>query len=325
MQRAIQTQLYYLNDLRDEPTGKWLQGFLGHAHLDAKGANGQLGGLNLAWTDYLAQLRQAEPFSVTVQLAPPPLTAAQRRNPFLAAAANEGRSYEETIEPARLAATLLVTAECVAREWAPELRALAVADASRAARDAAVPQLYSLEGKAATVRVAGGEGDDQDTPLHQLSVRALHRLCLYRAVDQLQRELTALARGGGVAPAAANAGAAAPFALAPAAAAAASAWLSEYSAEWLPRLKAGAHDEERERLGVAAPGEYKKIGLDGVDAAEALEKLWQARPPSRSEDAPEWFDPPQLATRLYELRAAEALVAAAAVEAFQAQARAGAF
>jgi hypothetical protein len=104
-----------------------------------------------------------------------------------------------------------------------------------------------------------------------------------------------------------------------------SEWLSEFSAEWLPRLKAGAHDEARERLGVAAPGEYKKIGLDGVDAAEAMEKLWQARPPSRSEDAPEWFDPPALATRLYELRAVEALAAAAAVEAFQAQARAGAF
>jgi hypothetical protein len=127
--------------MKPEPTGRWLQEFLGHAHLDAKGANGQLGGLNLGWVDYLAALREAEPFSVTVQLAPPPLTAAQRRNPFLAAAANEGRSYEETIQPARLAATLLVTAECVAREWAPELRALAASDASRAARDAAVPQL----------------------------------------------------------------------------------------------------------------------------------------------------------------------------------------
>jgi hypothetical protein len=134
-----------------EPTGKWLQEFLGHAHLDAKGTNGQLEGLNTHWASYLAALREAPPFSVTVQLAAPRLTAAQQRNPYLAQAASVGRSYEETIEPSRLAATLLVTAECVAKEWVPELHALAVADAARAARDSAVPQLYSVEGKAATV------------------------------------------------------------------------------------------------------------------------------------------------------------------------------
>jgi len=172
-------------------------------------------------------------------------------------------------------------------------------------------------------QVAGGEGDDQDTPLHKLSVRALHRLCLYRAINQLQVELGSLARGesAGTTPSAATAA----VSLAPPAAAAASEWLSEFSADWLPRLKEGAHDEVRARLGVAAPGEYKKLGLDGVDAAEALEKIWQARPPSRSEDAPEWFDPPALATRLYELRAQEATAAAADVEAFQSQARTGAY
>ena len=37
MQRAIQTQLYYLADLRDEPTYVWLREFLNHGHLDDKG------------------------------------------------------------------------------------------------------------------------------------------------------------------------------------------------------------------------------------------------------------------------------------------------
>jgi len=138
-----------------EPTGKWLQEFLDHAHLDAKGTNGQLGGLNVHWASYLAALREAPPFSVTVQLAPPRLTAAQQRNPYLAEAASVGRSYEETIEPSRLAATLLVTAECVAKEWVPELHALAVADAARAVRNSAIPQLYSVEGKASTVSDSG--------------------------------------------------------------------------------------------------------------------------------------------------------------------------
>ena len=37
MQRAIQTQLYYLSDLRDEPTYMWLREFLNQDHLDDKG------------------------------------------------------------------------------------------------------------------------------------------------------------------------------------------------------------------------------------------------------------------------------------------------
>ena len=42
VQRSIQTQLYYLHDLRDEPTAHWLQSWQGHEHLDAHGGYGGL-------------------------------------------------------------------------------------------------------------------------------------------------------------------------------------------------------------------------------------------------------------------------------------------
>mmetsp|Transcript_22313 Transcript_22313/g.36695 ORF Transcript_22313/g.36695 Transcript_22313/m.36695 type:complete len:136 (+) Transcript_22313:473-880(+) len=45
MQRAIQTQLYYLADLRDEPTYMWMREFLNHGHLDDKGRFNELDGL----------------------------------------------------------------------------------------------------------------------------------------------------------------------------------------------------------------------------------------------------------------------------------------
>ena len=78
----------------------------------------------------------------------------------------------------------------------------------------------------------------------------------------------------------------------------------------------GGAAQARERLGVSAPGEYKKLGLDGVDAHEVIERMWQARPPCRDELRPEWFCPTKLVTRLYELRGREALAVATAVEAF---------
>ena len=68
MQRAIQTQLYYLSDLRDEPTYMWLREFLNQDHLDDKGRFNEPkdGG----WQHYLKQLEQAPHFTITVQLDP---------------------------------------------------------------------------------------------------------------------------------------------------------------------------------------------------------------------------------------------------------------
>mmetsp|Transcript_10032 Transcript_10032/g.20120 ORF Transcript_10032/g.20120 Transcript_10032/m.20120 type:complete len:495 (-) Transcript_10032:70-1554(-) len=422
-QRALQTQLYYLKDLRDEPTGEWLRSFLDHRHLDAKGLNVELGGLRGGggegggehYRSYVAALNAAEAFTITVQLAAPPLSAAQRRNPFLAKAASEGRSYEETIDPSRLCGSLLTTARCVACEWGPELLGLAHADETRAALDKAPAGVCcDAEGRQAPVQVAGGEGDDQHTPLHALNVRCLHRLCTVAALGRLQAELAARAVDSGAAgmsaffaspsisPSSPSSSELPPWALpapwevrggphlsrrssrfragqesiddgegdsdtadddpgapvaddsgargsaaavesstAASAAASAAAWLATFSLEWVPRLRVGADDEALERLGVAAKGEYKKLGSFqqggdqgrfggvggqrrstglGVDAEDAVERLWQASPPrDHDEKFPVgggFFSPPRLATRLRELRAEEARHAAAALKAY---------
>ena len=184
LQRAIQTQLYYLADLRDEPTYVWLRGFLGHDHLDDRGKFNELdgvrcGGGSKSWRNYLAQLEVAPPFTILVQLAPPRLNAQQKRNPFLAQQAGVGKSYEETIQPSRLSLTLRTVARSLEREWAPVLTELGAADRTRVHLnlESFVPQLQTAEAKfqaywATQQVVAGGEGDDQETPARsQLSSR----------------------------------------------------------------------------------------------------------------------------------------------------------
>ena len=98
LQRALQTQLYYLADMRDEPTAVWLAKFLGHEHLDGSGRFAALNGMRVPWREYHAQLRVTPAFSLTVELAPArasALSAQARRNPFLAAASEPVRTYEE--------------------------------------------------------------------------------------------------------------------------------------------------------------------------------------------------------------------------------------
>jgi len=315
MQRAVQTKLYYLADLRDEPTGKWLKDFLGHEHLDAKGDFTSLGGLNVGWLSYLEQLYRAEPQTVVIELAPPRLSAQQQRNPFLARP--PGRSYTETIDPARVAASLAVTVECVSREWVEALKELEQEDTDRARWELGPdpPGLVDAKGRAATVKVAGGEGDDQETPLHGLNVRALRRLLTMEAMQALSSDLgnqvnqhlvaddgDAARDGGGERPG--NAVRA--------------AWFEEFVCKWEPRLREGVCDEQRQRLGVVAPGAFKRLGADassGVDADEAVEALWQRVCPLRDPEDPDYFEPARLAAQLRVLRAAKAAEARAALEA----------
>lgn len=86
--------------------------------------------------------------------------------------------------------------------------------------------------------MAGGEGDDQDTPLHPLNVRVLHRFCLVRALGRLQQEISAAKETTG-----APRGVRVVSGLSLTAAAAASEWLADFRQEWVPRLNVGAHDE----------------------------------------------------------------------------------
>ena len=282
LQRAVQTQLYYLADLRDEPTYKWLRSFLDHDHLDDRGDFNELDGIHVegGWRTYLPKLEDAPPLTITVQLAPPKLSAQQRRNPYLAAQAaanSSGRSYEETIDPRKISGTIQAVARSLGREWAHDLAELAMKDRIRVAlhvdsnqygdHGAVVPPKLQTKKDAERAFyferqvVAGGEGDDHGTPLHKLNSRMVARFCtraaLRRVADELQHDNAdgcESKRGAG-------------------------RYLVEFTNEWVPKLNRGPDDDWRRRLGTPPPGQWQRL-CDGADADDAMEALWQELPQS---------------------------------------------
>ncbi len=298
MQRAIQTQLYYLADLRDEPTYTWMREFLNHNHLDDRGRFNELDGLRCdgGWQYYLGQLESAPSFSITVQLAPPRLSAQQKRNPYLAAQA-VGRTYEETIMPSKISQTLRTVARSLETEWVPVLLEIAKEDRKRVQLHNAPPQIQTA---AAAYQafwcerqvVAGGEGDDQGTPLHVLNERIVARFCtrvaLDELIDEIQKESSVNnsaedeeARRGAV------------------------KWLQDFASEWEPKLKRGPDDDKRRSFGVAPPGHWQRL-CDGADADDVTEAMWQELPPLfayASDNAMNLYSPEALAARLRRVRA----------------------
>lgn len=296
MQRAIQTQLYYLSDLRDEPRYMWLRQFLSHDHLDDKGQFNELDGLrcNGGWQYYLEQLEQAPHFSITVQLAPPPMSAQQRRNPYLVKELSAGRSSEETIMPSTISQTLQTVARSLEREWLPVIAELAEEDRKRVELFHAPPQLqtaalaYQAYWQDRQV-VAGGEGDDQDTPLHALNCRIVTRFCtrmaLHRIIEELEGETATGSEDDEAKRAALD-------------------WLRDFAMECAPRLERGPDDDKRRHLGVAPPGHWQRL-CDGADADDVTEAMWQILPPftEASDDTMRLYSPGALSTRLRRVRA----------------------
>ena len=296
MQRAIQTQLYYLADLRDEPTYVWMRKFLNHGHLDDKGRFNELDGLrcNGGWQYYLEEMEQSPSFSITVQLAPPRLSAQQQRNPFIRPV---GRSYEETILPSKISQTIRTVARSLETEWVPVLLEIAEEDRKRVKLHNAPPQIQTA---AAAYQafwcerqvVAGGEGDDQGTPLHVLNSRIVARFCTRVALDELIDELQ------GESSVDNSAGDEEPKR-------AAIEWLLDFSKEWEPKLKRGPDDDKRRSFGIAPPGHWQRL-CDGADADDVTEAMWQELPPLfayASDDAMSKYSPEALAARLRRVRA----------------------
>ena len=92
--------------------------------------------------------------------------------------------------------------------------------------------------------------------------------------------------------------------------AAAEQWLLRFTNEWAPKLTRGADDDERQRLGVAPPGQWKRLCKEGADADDVTEALWQELPQPfaqvSSDDAltsMRLYSPEALASRLRRVRA----------------------
>ena len=193
--RALQTQLYYPEDLRDEPTARWLSGFLNHTHLDSKGryaafdqrttdARGRRRGLILPWDEYVCAAGRARDESSRSSCADL-FTAAGGAQPVPAAV----QTYEEVIEPNRLASNLMVTAGCLAIEFQDDLSGIQAKDVEAAALARRPPLLHSSWSSQWNVVIAGGEEGDGRTPLAHLNERLLARLCTLKVRNQyLYRE-----------------------------------------------------------------------------------------------------------------------------------------
>ena len=252
---------------------------------------------NRGWQYYLDQLEQAPDFTITVQLAPPRLSAQQQRNPYLAAQA-VGRSYEETIVPSEISQTLRAIARSLEQEWVPILVDMAAEDRKRVRLYNSPPQLQTA---AAAYQafwqerqvVAGGEGDDQGTPLHALNERIVLRFCTRFALDQLLQELQEEASSDNYSS------------IDKEVTIAAVEWLKEFSREWEPRLKQGPDDNVRRSLGIAPPGHWQRL-CDGADADDVTEAMWQELPPLfvySSDDSMRLYSPAALSSRLRRVRA----------------------
>jgi hypothetical protein len=274
-----------------------LREFLDHNHLDDRGSFNELDGLrcNEGWQYYLEQLEQAPHFTITVTLAPPRLSAQQRRNPYLAAQVS-GKSYEETIMPSKISQTLRTVARSLENEWVPVLLEIAEDDRKRVELYDAPPQLQTAAGAYQAFWqerqvVAGGEGDDQNTPLHSLNERMVARFCtrvaLGRLIEELQGDLSVddsidhEARRGAI------------------------EWMRKFSQEWEPKLKIGPNDDVRRSLGVAPPGHWQRL-CNGADADDVTEAMWQELPPlfaCTSDETMRLYAPEALSARLRSVRA----------------------
>lgn len=209
LQRAIQTQLFYMVSTRDGPKASWLARFMNHEHLDstngeeraaAMGEGGvgeggdtfayraRLGGLRTGHDQYLKELSNAPPEILRIEIAPSRsrMSTMERNNPFLANRKLESFFYDDEIDPRAVASRVALTASALAESWIDELDRQAVLDDERVYAD-------SLENKA--VRPYEGEffKDDIDVddsmPLFDHDKRALERFTTLQAAATLLDDL----------------------------------------------------------------------------------------------------------------------------------------
>ena len=120
VQRAVQQQLNYLSDLKNEPLGNWLKAFQDHGHLDSTSPrrfpgtySAAFGQLKKPFQEYLVDMGTAEKEVVEIAVAPRRrLSARELANPFLAKQAME--IYEEVIDPQSVLLRLVTTADVMA-------------------------------------------------------------------------------------------------------------------------------------------------------------------------------------------------------------------
>jgi hypothetical protein len=161
MQCAVQAQLYYFNEFKNEIMGRWLESFLGHEHLNVKRVSDKGGGiiqfrglsdgLRCSPRDYMITMLQQKPEEYKVRYKigtadgagvptmPTPGSEATSEGsmagadaPWAAASASRAanpylkkaaqyREYTEVVEPRRVARGLQSISVQLAGEWTDDL------------------------------------------------------------------------------------------------------------------------------------------------------------------------------------------------------------
>lgn len=210
VQRAVQTQLFYMTSTRDGPKANWLARFLDHGHLDSTNKAGRaaavgeggvgeggdpfsyrarFGGLRVGHDEYMRSLAAAEPEILRIEIAPSRarLSTMERNNPFLASRKQASFFYDESIEPRQIAGRVASTATAMVDAWTGELAAQAEADDARVYIEGLSPRAL------AAVSDRAGFADDIDAddnmPLFDHDKRALARWTTLRAATVLLGDL----------------------------------------------------------------------------------------------------------------------------------------
>ena len=204
VQRAVQQQLNYMADLKNEPLGNWLKGFQDHAHLDSNSPrrfpgtySAAFGQLNKPYTEYLVDLGTAPQEVVQIEVAPRRrLSARELANPFLAKQAME--IYEEVIDPQQVLLRLVTTADVMVDTWAFQFSELEKSDQERVALERQIGGLPDAAMLRDAELAEGGETrtswytEDEPMPLYAFDQRACDRLATLRALEALTEEVRLL-------------------------------------------------------------------------------------------------------------------------------------
>jgi hypothetical protein len=182
LQRAVQTQIYYLNELHDRPSARFVAHFMDHAGIDSYHG---FDGLRVEPEDYISHLLSSPPATVQVRASSGSVSWRQGSpgNPHLS---NQKAAYHDfTVYPDRIGASLLRIRDQLADELSVDLDVLAAADEA----------FWARHGAGGVVAAAGNavrhaSSDTESSPTRRATFDLLQKLTLHVAVKQTLRDMS---------------------------------------------------------------------------------------------------------------------------------------
>ncbi|KAG8460710.1 hypothetical protein KFE25_011485 [Diacronema lutheri] len=183
LQRAVQTQIYYLNELHDQPSARFIANFLDHQGIDTYHG---FDGLRVDAEDYIQKLLESPPTTVQVRSSWGSVSwGGSPGNPHLSQHASA--THDFVVYPDRIGAALLRVRDQIADEVSADLDVLAGCDADF---------WRQRESGAAHATLADGSSTAESSPTRRATFDLLQKLTLHVAVKQTLLVLSRERRGG---------------------------------------------------------------------------------------------------------------------------------